>query len=391
MTSQTSLSAIAWVMSPINVLQCIIAHKHLQTELGLKINLKLFYHYPTLDNGLAEEIYSVVKDIAKSADESVECILVTYNQADDQSYISSISSISSIAISPDYLFYAHDVVGVLLDTLISLYGSAKLVCYGDALGQFFKREVHLGYLSQDRFLTKAKQYLRSFLGKEGQGPYKKTPDPEYAVLSIPVSQSKFPRKTKLFVPPRQLVHDVFLKCVENNKAVQLCCLDLIAEIDKHSGRPVYLFPIENMTEGNFISVDNEVILYERAIDAYCKEGALILIKPHPGEKFDKVRLLQEKVGNRYTIIKIDKAYKRYPIELFLPLIQRCKVLCMFYPVLSLKYLYDVDVNQPLSDQMIEKHFEKRYWNSYKNAIGLNVIPLGRLSRWDGESLLYNGR
>lgn len=386
MTAQPSLNAIAWVMSPINVLQCIIAHRHLQTELGVKINLKIFHHYPTPDNEMAKEIYIVVQDIIRSIDDSIECALIQYDQAKDKSYIASIA-----ANVPDYLFYAHDVVGVLLDTIVSLFGSAKLVCYGDALGQFFKREVHLGYLSQDGFFRKAKKHLGSFLGKEVHGSYKKTADPDYAVLSIPVSQSKFPRKTKLMVPSHRLVLDVFLKCADNNQYIKSCCAALISEIDKYPKRPVYLFPIENMAEGNFISEDDEINLYAEAMDRFCEEGALIFIKPHPGEKSDKVLLLKEKLQGKYTIVKMEKAYKRYPIELFLPLIKRCRVLCMFYPVLSLKYLYDVAVYQPLSDEMIERYFDRRYWNSYKNAISLNVVPLGRLARWDGETLLYNGR
>lgn len=64
---------------------------------------------------------------------------------------------------------------------------------------------------------------------------------------------------------------------------------------------------------------------------------------------------------------------------------------MFYPVLSLKYLYDMSVIQPMTNLVIEKYFASSLWDSYKNAIELNMAPLGRLENWDGKSLLYEGR
>ena len=63
---------------------------------------------------------------------------------------------------------------------------------------------------------------------------------------------------------------------------------------------------------------------------------------------------------------------------------------MSYPVLSLKYLYDIDVIQPMDSEFIEKWFPKWTWASYKNSLSLYSEPLKRLSSWDGMSILWSG-
>jgi hypothetical protein len=387
MSVQSSLSAFAWVISPINVLQCMIAHKYFQEYLGRKINLTILHHYPTDDNALSQEIYGVVCDLTKSINPDVACHSVSYENGTSAKQVEPYLH----GFAPDYLFYAHDVVGDLLDTLRQISPKAETICYGDALGQFFNKEIHLGYLAPASPLKNLYKYAVSILSEGFRFSEKGSTGADYAVLSIPVSQSKLPRNTKLLVPSRHTVCDVIFACINNNMVVKKVCDALLAEIEADLSRPVYLMPIENMSEGNFLPINKEVELYLESIRTYCPSGSLVFIKPHPGERVDKTELMQQSIGNEYILRKIDHSYKRYPIELFLPLLKRCKVLCMFYPVLSLKYLYGMDVVQPLNNQMIEKYFDRSFWRSYKNAIQLNMIPLARLENWDGKSLLYNGK
>ena len=63
---------------------------------------------------------------------------------------------------------------------------------------------------------------------------------------------------------------------------------------------------------------------------------------------------------------------------------------MASPVLSLKYLYDLDVIQPMDDSFIEKWFPEWTWTFCKNALSLNMEPLKRLPHWGYSSILYSG-
>jgi hypothetical protein len=67
-----------------------------------------------------------------------------------------------------------------------------------------------------------------------------------------------------------------------------------------------------------------------------------------------------------------------------------KVICMSSPILSLKYLYNIDVINPMNDVFIEKWFPEYMWNSYKNAMKIYMEPLKRLEFWNGKEILYSG-
>ena len=52
------------------------------------------------------------------------------------------------------------------------------------------------------------------------------------------------------------------------------------------------------------------------------------------------------------------------------LVRACTPICMSYPTLSIKYLFDVDVIQPTDEAFIEKWYPERFWRSYKNGLSL---------------------
>jgi hypothetical protein len=87
---------------------------------------------------------------------------------------------------------------------------------------------------------------------------------------------------------------------------------------------------------------------------------------------------------------LEESYKRYPIELWTELLMGIKVICMSSPILSLKYLYNIDVINPMNDVFIEKWFPEYMWNSYKNAMKIYMEPLKRLEFWNGKEILYSG-
>lgn len=379
-----SLKAVAWIISPINVLQCLIAQQKMQNHLGMNIDLEILHYYPSTDIEITTEIFTVIQKLAHNINPSVECHFIRHD-----TNMSAVLKRSTIPSNVDLIFLAHDVVGNFFEILKDAYPNAKSVCYGDALGQFFQREVHLGYLqSENRLLRALKSKMQNILGI----PDTRNPSlpKDYAVLTIPVSQAKLPKTTKLLIPEKHIALETVTQCAQNDGDLANYCQSLEREIAEHNGNAC-LFMTENMSEGNFIPLDKECDMYAEAIEKNCESGTLIYIKQHPGEQYDRMALLNQKLGNRFTLKKFNTNFKRYPIELFHAFLQKCVVIGMFYPALSLKYLYNMDVIQPMDNALIDRYFEERFRNSYKNAVSLNMIPLGRLQNWDGKGLLYDGR
>jgi hypothetical protein len=136
--------------------------------------------------------------------------------------------------------------------------------------------------------------------------------------------------------------------------------------------------------------DREVEMYCSIIMQYCKAGGVVFLKSHPGETLPRNERIKERLGSFIEVIELDKKFKRYPIEVWKDLVLKCSVICMSYPVLSLKYLYDIDVFQPMDHAFIEKWFPEWTWASYKNSLSLYMEPLRKLATWDGTGILWAG-
>lgn len=374
-----TVTACAWVISPINAIQCLTAARHMEQILGIRLELHVFQYYPTQDSSLAHAVFDTINAILKSYDPSIPCHFIAHeNHERDTGNIPS----------GGFIFYPHDVVGGFLKTLRRSSPKAKLVCYGDALGQFYERDVHLGLIGLKPAYLGARIKVAA---KKMYGNFARTliKTVDYAVLTIPVSQAPLPLRTKLLVPPKEIILSVVERIVSGHTQFGAYCQSLVDHAAAQ-GFDLYLFLTENMAEGGFISFDDEMSLYCEAIERHARPGSTILIKPHPGEQLDRGKSFAERLGSRYKILTLDSTYHRYPVELFLPFLRRAQVIGMFYPALSLKYLYNMDVAQPMDNALIDRYFAPAFRESYKNAIELNMLPLSRLSSWNGVDMLYNG-
>lgn len=131
-------------------------------------------------------------------------------------------------------------------------------------------------------------------------------------------------------------------------------------------------------------------MYCSIIREQCAPGSVIFLKSHPAEMLPRNERIGEKLAGEYKIVELDSKFKRYPIELWKDLVLNSTIICMSYPVLSLKYLYDIDVVQPMDHAFIEKWFPEWTWRSYKNSLSLYMEPLKNLATWDGKSVLWSG-
>ena len=132
-------------------------------------------------------------------------------------------------------------------------------------------------------------------------------------------------------------------------------------------------------------------MYCSMIKENLASNGVVFLKSHPGETLPRNERIKEKLGNSYEVIELDKKFKRYPIELWRQLVIECKIVCISYPVLSLKYIYNKDVVFSMTDNFIEKWFPEWIWASYKNSASLYMEPLKNLAGWDGKSVLWSGK
>lgn len=312
------------------------------------------------------------------------------------------------------IYYPHDVVGELYQGLSTVYGNARRICFGDAMGEVFERHVHLGYLAagiNDTNIYKSPSLVRKLRTCPGRilrkvisiysqlsgAPSHGTPAnrlilkdflPDEAVLILPVDQSgNFLKQLPLTVCPKPLVLDVLNRCADSCGELQAYIHSLLNDF---KGRRKYILLTENIAEGNFIDFEREVEMYCAMVADNCEPGSVVFLKSHPGETLPRNERIAELLAGKHDVVELQKKFRRYPVELWKGLILESITISMSYPVLSLKYLYDDDVIQPMSLEFIEHWFPQWTWASYKNALSLYMEPLDRLSRWDGKSVLWSG-
>ncbi len=378
-----TLTAIGHILSPVNVMAALGARAQLETRFGRTVHLQLVYLNPSDDSELVESLFDVIETMLAGF-EGVTLLRLDAVDDDAASIVTTLGTGGA-----DFILYAHDVVTTWPQSLARAYPMAKTVCYGDALGQFFERPDGQGAAARGRRIPRLLWRLLARLrGRKGASP-QSVPAfrPKIFAAILPVAQKPLPAGIQLMVPDKDSVAKIARQCALNCAGLQNYCAALANEC----GSDATLFLTGNMAEAQFVSFEDEMRFYTDTILRNCAPGSTVIIKPHAHETQARIFDFREILGGAFTIRQIDKKYARYPVELFLPLLQKCSVIGMYYPVLSLKYLYDIDVVQPLDDKAIEKYFPRAVWAPCKEAVLLNMQPLARLQGWNGISLLYNGQ
>lgn len=293
----------------------------------------------------------------------------------------------------DEIFYQHDTSGVFYQLAATAWPKARRVCIGDAFGMvyepsflrsYFESQGAVGFSGAARRVARR---IRRFL----QGGWEAHDFPDFpaelAVLVLPVDPSGvFLKKVPLRVCGRGVFVDVVRHCVAAAPDLARYISDTLAA---HAGRARYLLVSEHYAEAGQLPLDREVEMYCAIINRHCEPGSIIYVKRHPSERFPKVERIQERLAGRNEVVVLNGQMMRYPIEIWDRLVRECRVICMAYPVLSLKYIYGVDVIQPMDDSFIEQWFEPRQWSWTKDSLALYTEPARRLATWDGRSVLWS--
>jgi len=388
---------LLYIISPTHILSSFSALKSLHgTE---KIDATILVHWPGVSSEIVAELRQIVSEMSVGfpfisniialSTEEMERFRATGSALDQANCLKAHLRNSKFT----ELFYAHNIEGGMFDLLRSVFPDSKKICIGDTLGNVYEKNVVLSLLQNKKpikLIDRIKQSLTTVLIKD-QTPKIDEQDyfrPDAAALILPVDQSgHFLHNVPLTVCSKQIVQDVLKQCTANVANLQNY-IRLVLKDLTHQKK--YLLLTDNFSEGNFIDFNREIDMYCSIIKDSCTPGSTILLKSHPGETLPRNECITSQLGSMYQIIELEKKFKRYPIELWQDLVMQSEVICMSYPVLSLKYLFNKDVLQPMDAQFVERWFPQWTWASYKNSASLYMEPLKNLSTWNGNSVLWSG-
>jgi len=379
MSKAIKKNCLVYCISPTHLLSSISAVKTLHRNENIHVDILV--HHPYVSANITSQIGLVIKDMSRLFKFIKKIIVISENK-----FSRNTDNLKELGFRKSYdeIYYYVDFIGKP-KLLFEKYPSAQKICYGDAFGIVYEEKVHLSFLNQkkiplvDKVIAKIR-HERSFVTE-----YSETIEPDLAVLILPVDQSgNFLKNVALTIVSKKKLIETIDQCIYATSKLQKY---LKTTLNNYQDRNKTLLLTENYAEGNFIDFDKEIEMWCSIVRENCKKGEIIFIKPHPGETLERFTIIKRKLKD-YKVVLLDKEFHRYPIEIFKELVLNCDVICMSYPMLSLKYLYNLDVINPMNKKFIRRWFPRWTWASYENSISLYMEPLKKLATWDGKSILW---
>lgn len=394
---------LVYCISPIHLISSVCAIRTLHDT--NEIEVTIIVHWPGFSQEENNEIFNIVSKFSRNFKFIKKIISLDQKELDYYTN-NSLKEINDKFkkkfnyVEYQEIYYSHDVTGILYQLLCSIYPHAERICFGDALGMVFEKKVHLSFLQEPRVSLPINKIIKQKITLLLKNIYKlfkkssieqlanKVYFPQKAALILPVDQSgNFLKKVDLRICDKSIFIDTLEECINSANDLNDYIIQLLQD---YKSKKITILLTENIAEGNFIDFETEIEMWCSIIRQNCKND-VIFLKSHPGERLPRNKRIIERVGNEFEIVELDKKYKRCPIEIWKNLILKCHhIVCMSYPTLSLKYIYNIDVIQPMNETFIEQWFPKWTWNSYKNSMSLYKEPLKKLKEWDGKSILWSG-
>ena len=404
LSNKRCVECLVYVISPIHVIASVSAIQTLHHEYDVR--LTILVHWPGVSKVVVKEIMKIVEEMTSSLSYVKKIRMLSSSDNTEMMSTRSIQVISENIKNYlgqekfDELYYAHDIDGGMQQILCTIYSSARRICYGDAMGYVFEKSKYcslyqgLNVLKITPFIkfykawlnikSKAKQFtikyiLRHIVLSEFSA--------DIAALILPVDQSNgYLSKIPLYVCDRRVVLSIIEQCATACSLLKVYVSDLLG---LYADRKKYILFTENYAEGKSIVLDREIKMYCAIIRNHCEVGSVVFLKPHPGEILLRYEEISSSLLSEYEIVSLSSEFKRYPIELWKELLLNSTVIGSGSPVLTLKYLYDIDVINPLNSAVIVQWFNKDKWDYYMDAFSLVNEPLKKLKEWDGCSVLHS--
>jgi len=394
------LTNLFYILSPTHLISALSAYFSMQQNEEDKIVILI--HWANEEELVLEELNLVIENMVKGVDYVKKIVTISFQEKNRMLYGKKIKS-SILRLKTyigydnfDMIYYPHDMEGGMFRFICASYPNSERICFGDALGGVFERSYNTRLISQGvikkiyhYFALKLKEIIAKLSIKTiDLSILLKEITPHKAALIIPVDQSGyFLKNLPLLVCPKEKVQLVINTMNDNLVQINQYIKLLLSE-EKIGNR--YLLITDNFAEVNIMEFEKEVEMYCSIINDCCPENSVIYLKSHPGEYLPRNQRIKEILSSKYKIIELDIKYKRYPIELWKELLLNVNIICMSSPILTLKYLYNIDVINPMDNKFIEKWFPVYWWNSIKDGISLQLEPLKRLNSWNGQGVLYSG-
>ena len=300
----------------------------------------------------------------------------------------------------DEIYYAHDIHGQVPGLAMNAFPEAGRILFGDGLGSVYNKVYHLalangasreqarralkrGYYFQPRMIKRVlPDFLTDmFLGKAQ--PFQA----DKAVLILPMDHTgNTLNNIELIVVPRHQVQKMIADCEKYLTRLAEYTRELLAS----QPPPYSLILLENISDANMTTPENEVSLYEESIRSHVPHKTTVFIKGHPLATAPIDEMLRSRLALDYFPNVISHEFTRYPIELWSELINACQVLSISYGSVTLTYLYGTPVVYDLNDSLIEKYIKPAFRESFRDADILYRGQLANLANWDGQSVLWKG-
>lgn len=401
------MRVIAYVASPLNVLSALAAIKTFHPDNPVRVTL--IVNYPGGDLTLLEELHGIVKVMTSNMPLIEACVAVPDEMI---GAFAGRTDVESAAMEfrahlglRDFLevYYFHDVMGVLFAMLAQSYPNARRIAFGDTLGMVFERKFHFAQFGID--VPESVSTPDPTRGKPSLWSRLRGTEPRHTNLStLPFgAPSILPHAAALILPTDesgQILCRIPWKVVPKELVLRLLesltsrCTALGHHVDQllsgHRSTKKYLMLTENNAEAQFIAFERDVEMYCAIIERYCTSESVVYVKAHPAEWLPRYDALRAKIGHKFHLVDFGQRFKRYPVELATRLVRECTPICMSYPMLSLKYLHDVDVIDPMDQAFIKEWFPQKLWDYFNKASQMMVEPRQRLADWNGKDILWNG-
>lgn len=389
--------AVAHVMVPTNLLATLIAFETWAGEGGpAELTVLLHQHYA--DDETAERIGAVMRSMLRPPVSCRALVVVPQSQflAFGTDAPQRLREVLGLARA-DAVIYSHDLSGDSVQRLSHAYSGAELICTGDGFGAVLQKNRHFAFvgapLPPEMDVTRASTLdrIRSRLAGYPVRERRRSEGSIMAdrfMMALPIDQfGGVMDQAPLTVCPR----DVVMQVLQDVTASASELRDNIGSMSPNLPRDFAVILPETFADAGWMTFENEVGMLVAAVERHCRPGCAIVVKPHPNSRRNQAEALRGLLDGKHEVIEVEGEFKRYPIELWWPFLSGRTIIAAGHSVLTLRFIYGVDVAQPLDETYVARHVPPHLHPFFRHVLSSTMEPMRNLDGWDGQSLLYAGR
>mgnify|MGYP007068373973 CR=1 FL=1 len=137
-------------------------------------------------------------------------------------------------------------------------------------------------------------------------------------------------------------------------------------------------------------LDAEVAMYEMIVKEHVPSGSVLIIKPHPFSMTPLAERLSHRINKEYCVNILPVELRKYPFELMYDLFKYCQIIAFSTTILSLTYLYDKQVINPMNEKIMKEFFPTQSWDLIIDSQNLYKNALDNIPGWDRKGMLWCG-